>query len=494
MQEVPAAILKKLDLRGAAEKEAVAWRNLLPPEPWCQHVAQSPGHFARWVNTRLSSGVRNAPSAVVDARKAKQAFRPVPVVGIGERIALRALTDWVLEDVDKPERGQDQYRAFVSGPIGRAFPKGRSARLSQAAIDYVVQADIAAFYQYVDHGVLLEELQVRTGKVEAARLLVELLGEIQGATYGLPQLLEASDALSEVYIQILERDVARRTSDIWRFNDDFRIGANGYGNAQQALEDLSAAARPLGLILSDHKTSIVKFSTYFWHNAIGEVGDSDVEVNPDEVEVWMEEYPDLSDDELVETAQATVTRLGDDSDDPIDLTDPSSRDVRDLRRAFNILSRHGDKSGLRYIEEIFRFVPQLTPRLCDYMVSAHRSGHGVTRVWNAISKRSGTHNVWQRAWLTYVARECRIASKTSEGWLQSQFRGAPSGLLHAETSLSLARSNMIEFEHLDAALRTQPEALAAWYALAVNDLPDVPQQQRKAVRASSPLFALLIDE
>lgn len=494
MQEVPAAILKKLDLRRAAEDEAVAWRNLLPPEPWCQHVAQSPGHFANWVHSRLSSGARNASSAIVEARKAKQAFRPVPVVGVGERIALRALTDWVLEGLDMPQRDQEEYRTFVSGPINRAFPKGKSTRLSQAAIDYVVQADIAAFYQYVDHGVLLEELQVRTGKVEAARLLIELLGEIQGATYGLPQLLEASDALSEVYIQILERDVIRRTPDVWRFNDDFRIGANGYGNAQQALEDLSSAARPLGLILSDHKTSILKFSTYFWQNAIGEVGDSDVEVNPEEVEVWSESYPDLSDDELLEAAQGTVSRLDADSDDPINLTDPQSSDIRDLRRAFNTLGRHGDGSGLRYVEEVFRFVPQLTPRLCDYMVATHRSGRGVTRVWNSISRRSATHNAWQRAWLTYVARECAIASKGSEDWLQSQFRKAPSGLLHAEASLSLAQSDGVDFEQLDGALRTQPEALAPWYALAVNSLSNVPQQQRKAVRASSPLFALLIDE
>lgn len=494
MQEVPTAILKKLDLRGAAQNEAVAWRNLLPPEPWCQHVAQSPGHFARWVSNRLSSGARNAPSAVIDARKANQAFRPVPVVGVAERIALRALTDWILEGVDLPERGQDHYRAFVSGPITRAFPKGKVAKLSQASIDYVVQADIAAFYQYVDHGVLLEELQVRTGKVEAARLLIELLGEIQGATYGLPQLLAASDALSEVYIQILERDLTRHTADVWRFNDDFRIAANGYGNAQQALEDLSSAARPLGLILSDHKTSIVKFSTYFWHNAIGEVGDSDIEVNPEEVDVWMEEYPDLSDDELVETAQATLGRLEDVSEVPIELADPSIRDVRDLRRAFNILARHGEKSGLRHVEEVFRYLPQLTPRLCDYMVSAHRSGHGVTRVWNSVAKRSDTHNAWQRAWMAYVARECEISPKSSGEWLRSQFQRAPAGLLHAETSLSLARTGNIEFEVLDTALRTQPEALAAWYALAINELTDLPQQQRKAVRDSSPLFGLLIDE
>lgn len=487
-------MLKKLDLRGAAEKEAAAWRNLLPPEPWSQHVAQAPGRFANWVSNRLTAGARNAASVVVDARKANQAFRPVPVVGVAERIALRALTEWVLEGVELPDRSPEEYRAFVSGPVGRAFPKGTATRLSQASVDYVVQADIAAFYQYVDHGVLLEELQVRTGKIDAARLLVELLGEIQGTTYGLPQLLEPSDLLSEVYIQVLERDVTRKTSDVWRFNDDFRIAANGYGNAQQALEDLSSAARPLGLILNEHKTGIVKFTTYFWHNFLSDAGDSDVEVNPEEVEVWVEDYPDLSGDELIETAEATLNRLDEAAEVRIDLTEPSRDDVRELRRAFNILARHGKSSALPHVEEVFRFVPQLTPRLCDYLVSAHRSGHGVTRVWDSIARRSDTHNAWQRAWLAYVARECSISSKSCEQWLGSQLLSAPSGLLHAEASLALAHSDRIDFAALDAALRTQPEALAAWYALGINRLERLPQQQRKAVRASSPLFGLLVQE
>jgi hypothetical protein len=428
------------------------------------------------------------------AKLTNQAFRPVPVVGVAERIAMRALTDWVLEGVELPERGQDQYRAFVSGPIGRAFPERKRTRLSSAAIDYVVQADIAAFYQYVDHGVLLEELQVRTGRFEAARLLVELLGEIQGTTYGLPQLLTASDLLSEVYIQILERDVTRRQADVWRFNDDFRLAANGYGNAQQALEDLSSAARPLGLVLNDQKTSIVRFSNYFWRNFMGQAGDSDLEVNPAEVDVWVEDYPDMDADELVETAHATLSRLDDAAERPLDLSDLSTKDLRDLRRAFNIAARHGDKSGLKYVEQVFRYVPQLTPRLCDYLVSAHRSGIGVTRVWSAIAKRSDTHNVWQRAWMTYTARECSISSKSSGKWLETQFRQAPAGLLHAEASLSLAPEGEIDFGVLDMALRTQPEALAPWYALGINQIPNLPKGQRAAVRSSSPLFELLIDE
>jgi hypothetical protein len=96
--------------------------------------------------------------------------------------------------------------------------------------------------------------------------------------------------------------------------------------------------------------------------------------------------------------------------------------------------------------------------------------------------------------MAYTARECAISSKNSGDWLESQFRNAPAGLLHAEAALSLARAGTVEFDVLDAALRTQPEALAPWYALAINELADLPPQQRKAVRGSSPLFELLVDE
>lgn len=116
VREVPTSILKNLDLKTAAERESVHWRNLLPEEPWRESLSKNPGNYDKWAETRLKAGHRNAPGWPVDARKAHQAFRPVPVVGIAERIVYRALTDWILKDVELPERSQDEYRRFVAGP------------------------------------------------------------------------------------------------------------------------------------------------------------------------------------------------------------------------------------------------------------------------------------------------------------------------------------------------------------------------------------------
>lgn len=250
MIELPDAILKKLKLNEAAEQEAAAWRNLVPPEPWQSVVAAKPGPFAGWVKTRLASGARNAPSIVANARKTHQGIRPVPVIGIAERIAFRALTNWVLSDVAPANRTADDYREFVSGPLIVAFKGKSSFRISDSTVEYVIQADIAAFYQYIDHGILSGELEMQTGKVEGSRALIAILGEIQGKEFGLPQLLDASDQLSDLYIAILHRHLTRLGLKLWRYNDDFRFTADGYDEAQQIIEDLSAGAHEIGLVLN----------------------------------------------------------------------------------------------------------------------------------------------------------------------------------------------------------------------------------------------------
>ena len=497
MREVSTAVIKRLDLKNAVEAEAAAWRNLLPREPWTAKAESKSGYFASWVTTRLTAGDRNAPGWVVDVRKAHQAFRPVPIIGVAERVAYRALTEWVLKDDDDlPSRSKEAYRDFVLGPIRHALPGEGPLSLADATVDYVVHADIAACYQYIDHGVLLRELESRTGKIAEARLLVELLGEIQGATYGLPQLLDASDMLSEVYLQILERAVTRRVGPVWRFNDDFRLAVKGYGNAQQALEDLAAAARPLGLVLNEQKSNIMKFGTYFIRHFAPDFSDEadEGQVNPAELELWDETtYPDLEEGASIEAALETLERLEQGATNPIDLKNSTAQDVKDLRWAFTRLTTERAPQGLDFVAAVFDLVPQLTPRLGDYLVAVHAGGESIAEVWLAIAEESGTQNAWQRAWITYVARECGLTTGPALDWLLAQHQAAPTGLLHAETTLALAQAGEMSFETVDSALRAEPEALTPWYALALNHV-GATDEQLKAVRGSSALCRLLVDE
>lgn len=492
VREMSTTVIKKLDLRGAAEAEAGAWRNLLPPEPWVDHVTANPGHFANWVRTRLLSGVRNAPGHVADARKAHQATRPVAILGIAERIVYRALTDWVLKDVELPSRTPEDYEAFVAGPVTHVADGRSRFSLREAGSIYVVQADVSSFYEYIDHGVLLRELESRSGKVEESRLLIDFLGETQGTTYGLPQLLEASDRLSEVYIQILERDIVRRVGEVWRFNDDFRLVVQGYGAAQQSLEDLGAAARPLGLVLNDRKSSIFRFSTYLTKNffSLPEGDDSEIEVA--EIEQHRsDEYPGIEVDGRLSAAHEILDRLRDGTEAPIDVLNPDPDDVRKLRRAIAVLSREGSLEGLPYVEQLFRYIPQLTPRLADYMIAVTGAGHDAYGAWSSVVEKSDALNSWQRAWLVYVARRCSFFGEGSIEWLRAQSASAPPGLLHAETALALASAGEGEFSRLDAALRSQPEALSPWYLLAI-DASSATSDQRAAVRGSSRLYELLV--
>ena len=123
VRELPLSVLKKLDLKAAAQAEAAFWRNLLPPEPWAIEVAANAGAVAKWVYTRLEAGHRNAPGLVVDARKAHQAFRPVPVVGIAERIAFRALTEWVVADIELSDVRPRSTGASWQAPSSTRIPR-----------------------------------------------------------------------------------------------------------------------------------------------------------------------------------------------------------------------------------------------------------------------------------------------------------------------------------------------------------------------------------
>src|SRR6478672_10597504 len=195
---MPQTLVRKLKIKEAVHAEAAAWRNLVPPEPWLPLLSSNPDGFVKWVSNRLEAGARSAPAAYVNAKKSHQTVRPIAILGVAERITYRALADLTLEGTPKPDRSADDYRYFVTGPISYAYRGlGLSYRLNQNEIDYVAEADIVAFYQYVDHQILRDELELQSANVAATDFLIDFLGELQQSNFGLPQLIESSDALSE---------------------------------------------------------------------------------------------------------------------------------------------------------------------------------------------------------------------------------------------------------------------------------------------------------
>ncbi len=181
--------------------------------------------------------------------------------------------------------------------------------------EYVVEADITAFYQYIDHDFLRHELELHTGRIESIDALVELLAETEGRVFGLPQLLDASDWLSDNYIQAVERELLRRGMAVWRYNDDFRIACRSYIEALDSIERLEEAARAIGLTVSDHKAYTPSFATYFFKTTGRDISSVLIDVDPSDVDVIVTDYPDLDEDERVDAATFTLARIDLDAED-----------------------------------------------------------------------------------------------------------------------------------------------------------------------------------
>lgn len=218
MRRLSAELIDQLDLERALTDELDTWRNQIPPEPWTSPVRLKATETVAWVRARLAAGAEGIPSVVVNARKATIGTRPVPVLGIADRVAYRALAKLALGDLALPDRSPDAYKAFIHGPIEYGFRDRQGPVWNIHAVDvkYVVEADIPAFYQYIDHDFLRHELELHTGRIESIDALVELLAETEGRVFGLPQLRDASDWLSDIYIQAVERELLRRGMAVWR--------------------------------------------------------------------------------------------------------------------------------------------------------------------------------------------------------------------------------------------------------------------------------------
>jgi|GEM_PF-2129003 len=493
MNPVSTSTLNALDFKKAAVAEAQAWRNLLPPEPWLGVVGKYPKRFGDYARLCLEAGVANAPSVVSRARKPHQQTRPVPVVGISQRIAYRALCDQVLASRTSADRSSEAYQEFIAGPIRAAFEGKPVMRLSDTNTQYVVESDITAFYEYIDHSRLLDEIQLRTSTVELPRHLVRLLTEVQGRPFGLPQLLDPSDELSEVYARIVERELRRRGIDVWRYNDDFRLTAGTYEEAQAHVEALAHEASAVGLVLNERKTRIIKFNNYFWKNWLEPPSEGDVEFKPELIKITSD-YGELDDDELAKVAHETFARLGSapESPDHLDPADLSPDDNHALSRGIGILTKQADPLGLNRVAQLFEYAPHLSHRLGTYLVALHEAGTDVGPTWDTLVTRSDFFNAWQRVWLVYIARVGKLLTDpTRHAWVQSQ-RADTDPLLRAEATLALAPHKLATFDEIDRAVRAEPEGLIPWYALAAKAIPNVNQKRLRALKDSHGLIDCLL--
>ena len=512
---VPDQLLSRLELEDAVEAEAASSHSLLPEMPGLDQVRSRAKSLARWLRGQLRAGMRATPQVVAYALKAPHGLRPVPIWGFPERVTYRALVSHLLRNEPSLDRSPAAYRKFLAGPLQHALDIGPHDETSPVSgehffksspVRYVVTTDIASFYEYIDHGILARELLARTGDNPATECLMSLLSEVQGRNRGLPQLLPASDHLSDIYIDAVEREVHRRGWPVWRYNDDFRVATRSYSDALAAIEDIAAAARAVGLTLNDQKTRTPSLHTYasdyLGVELAGDVVPDDVaELQTTSLESDYGESAAAS----VADAVALICNAYAPADDHgrsaskagLDLTRVRGDSLRDLRQAFTRLRIARVADALPHVRKILAYVPSITPWAIRYVMAAGEQDRDhASRVLGDLIECAALSD-WQRCWVVRalhdlsLLREASADGATKARWVRNLLHGRHSDVLRAEAAMSLACAGAIHFVELEYFLRTLPTALSPWILTGIRALHGsgaVTEAQMDAVRGDGGIY------
>lgn len=203
-------------------------------------------------------------------------MRPLGIPALEDKIVQQAVK-WVLERVYEP-----MFRGFSYG-----FRPGRNqhgaldalAVAMESGVEWVLDADIKAFFDTIDHAWMERFLGHRIGDRRMLRLLMKWLhagvmeeGKLREVERGTPQGGIISPLLANIYLhyaldlwvdQWRHRE-ARGDVYIVRYADDFVIGTRFEQDARALREALAGRLAKFGLELHPEKTRVIAFGRSAW--------------------------------------------------------------------------------------------------------------------------------------------------------------------------------------------------------------------------------------
>jgi RNA-directed DNA polymerase len=137
-------------------------------------------------------------------------------------------------------------------------------RLLKAGYTWVVDADLASYFDTIPHHRLLEAVAKKVSDSRALKLVEAMLkqGIMEGMacwtpTDGTPQGAVISPLLSNIYLDPLDHEMAKRGWKMVRYADDFVILCRSEASARAALRVVQQWTVTAGLKLHPEKTRIV---------------------------------------------------------------------------------------------------------------------------------------------------------------------------------------------------------------------------------------------
>ncbi|MCW2674656.1 MAG: hypothetical protein JWP14_3245 [Frankiales bacterium] len=436
------------DLRNAVDAELDSPPKQLPPSSVNPALVARREELAEWAHGRLQSTFYPTREEIVAVSKAGHGVRPVALWDMPSRLAYWALCDRLRPGLPPVDRSRAAWKDFQRAPI-------------DTGISYIVSADIASCYQFIDHELLASELSVQSGDANAVDAVVELLREVAGRRYGIPQQSVASDVIAEAFLSRLERKLVRRRLRVSRYNDDFRFACKTWSEVVRAIEVFAEEARTMGFTVNDQKTLT-------W-------GAAKYERSLDEADQLREE--------IAAEAELDLTTFGEDYDGFVVLDEPDSEDV-DLLTSVRVLERWDKVAGRRRVAasrraehraivdllpaalktlekapgtdsnivdlcmKLLRFERTTTPAVAAYLTT--RDDEAVLLAsFDKLLKAKAYLNGWQVWWLQQpLSRQPGFASgvggKARIAWARQALMSAEhTPVLQAHAAMTLARHKLV---------------------------------------------------
>lgn len=472
---IDSSVVGRIDFAGAVQQE-LTLRNRLLPRRW-DYLALAAEHAA--VERALRPLLRRGPSGVVSdvvlSDKAWRGARPLHVMTLSDRVLYRALVELIEAALPEHLRGRSSIAQF------------RQAPLEVPATRYVSKTDVTAYYEFVDHDRLADELLAQTGEEPAIEVLTDLLDSVMGRRVGLPQVHTASDVLGDTYIDPARRKLLRRGHTAFTYSDDFRLASPSLGQARAAIEACAEEVRELGLVLNDRKTYtygagkylrsltsfadaeqrlfadeeagsasdgplILSFLDSDYGDADGTMSASTLSVEPldhgvDEDEALGEQQPNLGglDERRVRAAQrAWDLWVREEESEETQAGQEASITQSLLGRALPILGAAGDERPADSLSELLRHEPALAPQLTAYLTRyADHGPRARSRLWSALDDvvEAEIYSPWQGMWLAQAAGGIQRSRKVHayERWLEQSVAESPHAGLAATAAAALGR-------------------------------------------------------